>query len=203
MGQSLKLFWSPYASSLAIHILLEELGLKYDQERVGITGHKGGLLEYNPRGYTPTLVVDSSMVLTEVLAIMLYLSNQHPHKRFTPPHGTMEYYQCVSWSSYVATELHKAGSPLIRLRKELDEAQKMIIRDLLNKEYKMLDEYFSKHTFLMDNKYSISDMHLFTILGWKRMLKVDLTPYASLTRYIDSIDSRLAVQKALKLQRSR
>lgn len=72
----MKLYYSPGACSLAVHIMLEELGEPYQTEQVltgdGSTRMKKHLA-VNPKGQVPVLDLGGE-VLTEVSAIMLHLT---------------------------------------------------------------------------------------------------------------------------------
>lgn len=72
----MKLYYSPGACSLAVHIMLEELGEPYKTQLVltgdGSTRTKKHL-EVNPKGQVPVLDLGDG-VLTEVSAIMLNLT---------------------------------------------------------------------------------------------------------------------------------
>ncbi len=72
----MNLFWSPGACSLAVHIMLEELGVPYQTEMV-LTGDGSTRTEkhlaVNPKGQVPVLDLGSETI-TEVSAIMLYLT---------------------------------------------------------------------------------------------------------------------------------
>lgn len=72
----MKLYYSPGACSLAVHIMLEELGEPYQTELV-LTGNGSTRtdkhLAVNPKGQVPVLDLGNE-VLTEVSAIMLYLT---------------------------------------------------------------------------------------------------------------------------------
>lgn len=72
----MKLYYSPGACSLAVHIMLEELGEPYQTEKVltgdGSTRTKKHLA-VNPKGQVPVLDLEGE-VLTEVSAIMLHLT---------------------------------------------------------------------------------------------------------------------------------
>jgi glutathione S-transferase len=71
-----KLYYSPGACSMAVHIVLEELGVPYELELVSVqSGATSGpaYLAVNPKGRVPALRRNNE-ILTEVGAILAYLA---------------------------------------------------------------------------------------------------------------------------------
>ncbi|MGH8516343.1 MAG: glutathione S-transferase N-terminal domain-containing protein, partial [Panacagrimonas sp.] len=85
-----RLFHSPGACSMAPHIVLEELGVPYEAVRVVIAEGGNRTPEYlsvNPRGRVPALWVNDAggeRILTEAMAIMVYLARRHPQPSLLP-----------------------------------------------------------------------------------------------------------------------
>ena len=74
-----QLHYFPANANAAPHMLLEELGAKYELLLVDRTKDAQKSKEYlkiNPNGRIPTLV-DNSLVLSEAAAIVLHLVDQH------------------------------------------------------------------------------------------------------------------------------
>ena len=79
----MKLYYSPGACSVGIHVLLEEIGKPYDPVLVNLkegAQYKPEFTSVNPKSKVPTLVKDSGEVLTEYPAIAVYLAA--PASRF-------------------------------------------------------------------------------------------------------------------------
>jgi glutathione S-transferase len=114
----MKLYFAPGACSLAPHIVANELGIKIDLEQVDIREKKtksgGDYWAINPRGQVPTLELDNGERLTEVPALLQYLSDQKPAVGLAPAAGTMEHYRMLEWLNFVTAELHKTFGPMFR-----------------------------------------------------------------------------------------
>ena len=68
----MKLYFSPGACSIGIHVLLEEIGKPYEAVRLNFQEgdqYKPGFTSINPKSKVPTLVRDDGSVMTEYPAI--------------------------------------------------------------------------------------------------------------------------------------
>jgi glutathione S-transferase len=86
---SLVLYFAPGACSFVPHCLLEASGAPYEPHMVKL--HKGEQYEpayqsINPRGQVPVLV-DDGQVITQIVAISLYLAEKFPQANFLPASG--------------------------------------------------------------------------------------------------------------------
>jgi glutathione S-transferase len=114
----MKLFYSPGACSLGVHIALREAERTFDLERVDLRSHRtasgADYYQINPKGYVPALRVDGpgSPILTEAPAILQYIADLVPEKRLAPPPGTIGRYHLEEWLTFVSAEVHKTFGPL-------------------------------------------------------------------------------------------
>src|SRR5687768_7958240 len=80
--QSMKLYYSPGACSLAVRISLHEIDAAADFERVDLktktTEHGVDFRTINAKGYVPMLVLDDGATITEIDAILDYIADRHP-----------------------------------------------------------------------------------------------------------------------------
>ena len=86
---SLKLFFAPGACSFVPHAMLELAEVAFEPQMVKL--HKGeqrspDYLALNPRGQVPVLV-DGDEVITQIVAILLYLDEKMPMAGILPPAG--------------------------------------------------------------------------------------------------------------------
>src|SRR5690348_3646715 len=97
----MKLYISPGACSAASHIVLRELGLPFDIEKINnktkVTASGADFWKINPKGYVPALQLDDGSVLTEGPVIMQYLADKKPESGLAPANGTMERYRLQEW----------------------------------------------------------------------------------------------------------
>jgi glutathione S-transferase len=104
-----QLHYFPANANAAPHMLLEEMGVRYDLRLVDRTAHAQKSDEYlkiNPNGRIPTLVNDD-LVVFEAAAIVLHLVDQHPSCRLAPEVGTPERAKFYQWLTFLTNSLQE------------------------------------------------------------------------------------------------
>ena len=197
----MKLYYSPGACSMAIHIALRELKYKFDLERVDLAAKKTetgeDFLAINPKGYVPTLKLDDGTVMTEASVILQYLADQKPRRGLAPKPRTPERYKLMEWLSFTATEIHKGISDFYnpKLTPEWREAK----LERLNRRLNYLNSALGSNEYVM-GEFSIADPYLFTVLNWTRKHNIDLTSYPNIQSYIQRMTERNTVKKTMKAE---
>ncbi|AOR67945.1 glutathione transferase GstA [Burkholderia stabilis] len=198
----MKLYYSPGACSLSPHIVLREMGLTFELEKVDLQSKKtesgSDFRSVNPNGYVPLLVLDDGQVLTEGPAIVQYLADRAPEARLAPEAGTMERYRLVEWLNFISTELHKAFAPLFNPK--TPEEWKAIVNDLIAARLAYVEKKLGGQVYLMGDNFTVADAYLFTVLSWGKWVGVDIGRWPTLQSYTNRISSRPTVQAALKAE---
>lgn len=198
----MKLYYSPGACSLSVHITLREAGLPFDLVLASTKTHKlkDGTDYYtiNPKGYVPLLELDNGERLTEVAAIQQYVADQVPEKNLAPAWGTMARYRLQEWLTFTGTELHKAYSPLFNPGSS-DEI-KNAAKSLINGRLAYVNDQLAGKSYLLGEAFSVADTYLYVVANWSQHVGVDLTPFPHLTAFIARMSARPAVQAALKAE---
>ena len=196
----MKLYYSPGACSLSPHIVLAEAGLPYTLERVDLKTKKtetgADFFAINPAGYVPTLVLNNGEVLTEGPAIVQYLADQAPASKLAPPAGSFERVRLQEVLNYISTELHKSFSPLFN--PAAPEDWKTFMRGQIVRRLEPMEKRVAGGGCLMGG-FSVADAYLFTILGWTRLVGIDLkAERPALAEYQARIKARPGVEKAMR-----
>ena len=196
----MKLYFSPGACSLSPHIVLRELGLPFELERVDTKAQKtasgADFTAINPKKYVPTLQLDGGEVLTEGAVIVQYLADRKPDAQLAPPAGSMERYRLQEWLNYIASEIHKSYSPLFRAAEE----QRPPLRDAMAAKFEYLSGHLQSRPFLLGERFSVADAYLFTVLNWSKRVGIDLARWPSLHSYVQRIAARPAVRTAMETE---
>jgi glutathione S-transferase len=196
----MKLYYSQGTCSLSPHILLRELGLPFELERVdtraGRTASGADYRTVNPKGAVPCLELDDGQRLTEGPAIVQYLADLRPEAGFIGAHGTMERYRAQEWLNYVTSELHKRFSPLFNPRTPAE--WKAALREQLAAQLAYLAGALGGRPYLLGDRPCVADLYLFVVLSWGRLVEVEIGPV--LQEYRRRIADRPAVQAARKAE---
>lgn len=196
----MKLYYFSGACSLASNIALREAGLKFElvkvDHRTKRTADGLDFSEVNPKRYVPALRLDNGEVLTENIAVLLYIADRNPASQLAPTAGTLERYRLLEWLAFISSEVHKNFSPLSS--DEVPEEAKKYARKVLGVRLDYLNRAIGERAFLSGEPFTVADAYLFTVLRWGRYMNVDLGQWAPLQRYVERVSGRPQVIEALK-----
>lgn len=198
----MKLYYTPGACSLSPHIVLCELGLAHELEKVDLKSHTtasgADFYTINPKGYVPVLQLDDGELLTEGPAIIQYLAELKPAFGLLPTARLLERARVQEWLNFIATELHKNFSPLFNPASS-DEV-KAAARAAIGWRLGMVDKALAGQDYLTGARFSVADAYLFTIVNWTGHMGIDLGPCPAVSAFQERVRARPAVQQALKAE---
>jgi len=198
----MKLYYMPGACSLSPHIVALEAGIPLQLVKVDgntkRTENGDDFLQINPKGYVPTLVLDSGEVLTEGPATVQYLADQKPESALAAPNGTLPRYRLQEMLGYINSELHKTYSPLFK--PDTPEATRAERKQYLLRRYQLIEGVLAKQPFLLGDRFTVADAYLFTITNWATHVELDLSGFPALLAFQKRVAERPAVQEALEAE---
>jgi len=185
LGDVLTLYHAPRSRSTRMIWLLEELGTPYDIAYVDIQRPTGGARDPrnpHPDGKVPAIVHDGKLV-TESVAIMLYLTDAFPGKQIGPTIGDHKRGEYLSWLAYYAGVMEPA---LIGRAEKPAEARQVDQR---------IDAALARAPYLLGDQFSAADILLASIMQFSRSL---LPPSARLDEFLARVSARPALERALE-----
>lgn len=201
----MKLYYSPVTCALSPLIDILESGLPHEVVKVDL---KTKILDdgtdyrtINPFGFVPSLETDDGRRLHEGVAIIQYIADQAPDKNLAPANGTFERYELQSRLNFIATDLVRNYDNLFL--SVANDAVRQAAVDALNRHYAWIDDILSKQDYFYGDNFTIADAYLFTVTGWARLVKLDLSGFKNLQAYLDRLAARPAVAAALALEQQR
>ena len=197
----MKLYYSPGACSLASHIILNEINVDFDLERVDLKTHKtekgADYYAINPKGYVPALEINPGLILTENVAILPFLAQHDPKQDLIPPSG-LGRAKVLEWLGYLNSELHDAYAVFFAgaLSAEAKEKAYAEVDRLL----KHIDSTIAQadHEYLVDDNFGPADAYLFVLTNWSNHIEHDLTPYPNVVALRNKVAERQSVQIAMR-----
>ncbi len=198
----MKLYYAPGVCSMAAHIVAVEAGLTLDLVKVDIRSEPHrvedgrDLKAVSAKGVVPVLELDNGEILTEGVAILLYLADKKPDAMLAPEQGSFERYRLQEWLTFISSELHKTFSPWL-FHPEYGAQAAEVAKERLRQRFDILEAHLATQDYLVGGRFSIADAYCFTIMNWSRGLRIDLGAWPSLIRYLSEIAERPGVRMTL------
>ncbi|WP_125768066.1 glutathione S-transferase N-terminal domain-containing protein [Lapidilactobacillus wuchangensis] len=198
----MKLFYASGASSLAPHILLEEIGQDYQLEKVNLdtkTWAGGDYNQINAKSYVPTLETNDGRLITECAVILEYLCVTEPTKNLIAIYDSDDYWQQRMYLNYIATELHKNFISPFRKGNWLPNTKdsKELVYSRVAPRLQYLNQILLNANYLVNNQFSAPDAYLFVMTNWLRRLEFGFKNLAGLEKFDQQMRQRPAVQRVL------
>jgi glutathione S-transferase len=174
----MKLYEFAPTRSIRARWALQELGVAFDAVTVNLVAgeHRDpAFLAINPAGKLPVLV-DGDMVLTESVAIVLYLAETYPDRGLIPA-DVRQRAQVYRWLLFTATELEQ---PLWRITRHtmLYPEHQRLPGDvpLARQEFKamaaVLEEHMQGRSFVVGDGLTVADLVLAYTLDWANEIEL-------------------------------
>jgi glutathione S-transferase len=206
---SLKLYFSPGACSFVPHSLLQLTGESFEPIMVKL--HKGEQHgdEYkaiNPRGQVPVLV-DNDQVITQILAIILYLDQKFPACQFLPsePVARAKAIETLAWMN---NTIHPTFTHIFMPHKFSDQADVQANLKVFNTQiYKgllsELDTMVQSATspWLFGDNIGPVDAYALTLTRWGSIAGIDPSTYPALWAHVQKMSADQAVSAVIERER--
>ncbi len=179
--------------SLAVHLVLEELGAPY--ENVWMTPDQVKAPEFkriSPLGLIPALGLADGRTMIESAAMVSFLTTAHPGKGMGPQPGTPDHGMFLSWLHFMSTNMYAsvdlaAGGDAWGLEK-------------LNREYGIVNSHLAESgPFMMGANCSALDLYLFMLAIWgKPSEQTILDAYPAVAKVCSHVRQRPKLANALE-----
>lgn len=199
----IELYYSPGASSLAPHVVLEEAGADYRLVRVTREGGRvepADFLELNPHGRIPAMRFDG-LAMYESAACTMHVADLHPQAELAPALGTPERALYYRWLAHLTNTVQPAFITWFHPERTappgLEEATKAKAGELLAGMRDYLDaDLAAAGPWVLGERYSAADAFLFMLTRWGRRLEPKWWEMPSLGGHYRRMRERPAVRRA-------
>jgi glutathione S-transferase len=192
---SLTLFHAPNTRSNGVMILLEELGAAYDLEVLNFKAgehRQAAYLAVNPMGKVPA-VRHGEAVVTEQVAIFIYLADLFPAAGLAPPMGDPLRGPYLRWLAFYGSCFEPAV--VDRAMKRDPTPIGMCPYGDYDTMLKTLTDQLERGPYLLGERFTAADILWSTALGWTTGFK--LVPELPVFQaYMERVNARPAVVRA-------
>ncbi len=208
---SLKLYFSPGACSFVPHVLLQLSGAAFEPTMVKL--HKGEQYgeEYkaiNPRGQVPVLL-DDGKVITQIVAIILYLDQKFPEAKFLPtePVARAKAIEVLAWMN---NTVHPTFTHIFMPQKFSDQADvqaalktfnTQVYKGLLSELESLVVNHLSPSGWLSGEVLGPLDAYSLTLTRWGSIAGIDPTTYPSLWAHVNRVANDVQVAQVIERER--
>jgi glutathione S-transferase len=209
---STQLYFAPGACSFVPHVLLESAGVAFEPLMVKL--HKGeqngeAYQAINPRGQVPVLV-DGGQTITQIVAIVSYLSDKHPHMQYVPsePMAKARMLQTLAWMN---NTVHPTFTHIFMPQKFTDNAAlhpdlKAYNTQLFAKQLAEIDALAAAaqsngQAYLAGDKLGPLDCYTLTLLRWGSIAGINPVGFAAAWAHVQKIATLPAVARVIERER--
>jgi len=204
----IQLHYYPGNASFAPHLLLEELGERFELLYVdrSVQAQKSpAYLKLNPNGLIPVLV-DGSLVLYETAAICLHLADTHPQAGLAPVPGTPERAHFYKWLAWMTNTLQAALIIYFYPERWMNEGNAAGAAELkAHAEAKIgamldqVDAQLASHgkDWFLGARYGALDAYAFMLCRWTRGFARPARSLPHVKPFLDRMLARPATQRVI------
>lgn len=208
----LQLYFSPGACSFVPHTLLEISGASFEPSMVKL--HKGEQYEaayqaINPRGQVPVLV-DDGHVITQLVAIVLYLDQKFPSHGFLPT-DALPRAKALEILAWMNNTVHATFAHIFLPHKFSDQADVQVALKAYNTGlYKALltelqdlvvTSQAAGDAWLSGAHFGPLDAYTLTLTRWGSMAGIDPEGYPALWAFVNKVAAHLPVARVMERER--
>jgi len=208
---SLKLYFSPGACSFVPHVLLQLSGAAFEPAMVKL--HKGEQNgeEYkaiNPRGQVPVLV-DDGKVITQIVAIILYLDQKFPEAKFLPTEAVARA-KAIEVLAWMNNTVHPTFTHIFMPQKFSDQTEvqtalkvfnTQVYKGLLSELEDMVSKHLSAAGWLSGERLGPLDAYSLTLTRWGSIAGIDPTSYPNLWAHVNRVAQDSNVAQVIERER--
>ena len=207
----LTLYYAPGTCALATHLALEYSGAPYDTVRLDFRQQQQRSPEFlrvNPKGRVPALATERG-VLTETPALLQYIAQSFPAAELAPLDDAFLLGKVNAFNSYLCSTVHVNHAHKGRGYRWVDaedsaaiEAMKKKVPQTMAESFTLIEEQMLAGPWVLGERFSTSDLYLFTIARWLEGDGVDVQRFPKVADHMRRLDAQPQVRKVLAAQQA-
>lgn len=202
---TIALYYSPGACSLAPHIVLNEIGERFELRKFATADRANFSDEYlaiNPKGRIPALQIDG-YILTESPAILAFLGRRFLSAKLYPADNCEAEARCLELLAWSSNTVHVAFAQLFRPERfVLDEENHALVKESghLNYEHCLtsIEKQLEQQKYALGTQFTVVDPFWFVFYRWGVLAGYDMPlKFPAYTAHAKLLCERPSIQKAL------
>lgn len=199
----LTLYFAPGACSMAPHIALEETGTAYSTIRIDEVAGEHLTEAYrriNPRAKVPALKLEDGTVITENIAIQMYIARIYPKAQLLPSDPIGEA-RALSLMSFFATTVHPVFGRFYRPERSSDDSAahssiKAKARAVFFDHLREIDTLLLGRDWFFE-RFSTVDAYAFVFYSWAQRVDLPVHDLGAYSAHKNRMLGRPTVQRVL------
>jgi glutathione S-transferase len=207
----LTFYYAPGTCAMASHLALEYAGAAYEARRLDFKAQQQRSPEYlklNPKGRVPALVTERG-VLTETPALLQFIAQTYPQAQIAPLDDAFLLAKVNEFNSYLCSTVHVSHAHKGRGYRWVDpedtaaiEAMKKKVPQTMAEGFALIEEQMFKGPWVLGERFSTSDMYLYTLSRWLEGDGVDVKRFPKVADHMRRMDAQPQVQKVVALHKA-
>lgn len=196
-----KLFYSPGACSMAVHVALNETGAKYNLQKAELHGAQkdAELVKVNSRHQVPVLV-DGDQVIREGAAILIHLLEKENSPLM--PKSDPQRAKALEWLCWANASLHPAYSVGFSAK---GVSQDAVVQEAvgkfacanIQKKWDDAEAHLAKNKYLAGDTLTMGDILMTVIANWSPKMPQPINLGPNVKRVLKEVVARPSYQEAL------
>lgn len=203
---NLVLYWPPTSCAIVPYIVLTEAGAEFEPRAVNMFKGEHNSPEYlrlNPKHKVPMLLIDGE-VLTENVAIQLWIARQFPQAQLLPKDAVQEF-KAISLLAWIASGIHPSLTPNFLPQRYCDvpgseDGVRRCAQKLLFENYQVADGLLAGRDWFFDH-FTTADAYFYWAFRRAMDFKIDVSSFKYCMTHFERVQQRASVQKLLTLEK--
>lgn len=196
----IRIFHAPGARSLRVIWLCEELGIPYEVSRERLGRPSEDFARVSPTRALPS-IVDGDVVMSESVAIMMYLLAKHGQTELAPAPGSPAYPDYLQYLHYGESSLAAFVTPMVRTMFLAPEDQRnnytmQALREMYAGRLKLLDGVLAERPYVAGDDFTAADISVGYGLSLGERLNLGDTFPGEVKEYWAMLQERPAYKRA-------
>jgi glutathione S-transferase len=201
-----KLYARPGAGSVVVEAILAEADVDHEvQEVIRLPGRKPPdyLVDLNPLGQVPTLILPNGEVMTESAAMAIYLADLYPSAKLAPAADSPLRPAYLKWLLYMATTIYLSDIRMLYCERYTAdpkgaEGVKEAAIAQMSREWDILAAALDTRPYMVGDTFSVADIYAAMLAAWNPDVPAFFAKHPNVRALYDRVCARPKIAAIFK-----